>query len=323
MKQFKNLLCILLAVLMLCSAVGISVSATETEKTEETIASANASETTDLSEPDCDSKPIVPETSDPTVTTDPEEPDCDSKPIPPSVTSDPTETTEPEDSIPLTGPDGTAPTDPSETTNPTVTESVPDSTETTTVPLTSTSQTEPIETTVPTESAVQTDPTEATEPDTTPKLNKKNLKLDSGEVFNLKVKNSNGERARYTCSDIKIVIVSSSGKVTALKKGSAKITVKMGKKKFICKVTVKNNPKLKISGKTITEIKVKKGERVKINLVGKAENINNVYYNTQIAKFDSGLPARKLRVKGLKKGTTTLKIKVNYSKIIKLKVKVK
>lgn len=353
MKQFKNLLCVFLAVLFLCSAVCMSVSATENggeniapDTTQSTV--ADTSETTDTPQPDCDSKPVIQETTDTTAITEPSEPDCDSKPIVPA-TSDPTETTE-EPSIPLTGPDGTAPTDPSETTDPTETEPTSGtSTESETAPTTSQQPTEttdssavtdPIETTAPTESTTQTDPTETTQPtgtedtemteptettqpDTTPKLNKKNLKLKSGETFNLKVKYSKGARVRHSSDNTKIVIVSSSGKVTALKKGTAKITVRMGNKKFNCKVTVTNNPKLKKAGKVVKELNLKVGQKTKVNLVGKAESINNAYFNSPVAIFSALPTADKLKVKALKPGTATIKVKVNNSKTIKLKVKVK
>ena len=46
-------------------------------------------------------------------------------------------------------------------------------------------------------------------------------------------------KAKYKTSNKKIVKVTSKGKITAVKKGKAKITVVIGKKKFVCTVTVK------------------------------------------------------------------------------------
>ncbi|MFR8106815.1 Ig-like domain-containing protein [Eubacterium sp.] len=43
----------------------------------------------------------------------------------------------------------------------------------------------------------------------------------------------------FKTSNKKIVKVSKTGKIKALKKGKAKITVVSGKKKIVCKVTVK------------------------------------------------------------------------------------
>lgn len=46
-------------------------------------------------------------------------------------------------------------------------------------------------------------------------------------------------KANYKTSNKKIVKVTSRGKITAVKKGKAKITVMVGKKKFVCTVTIK------------------------------------------------------------------------------------
>ena len=46
-------------------------------------------------------------------------------------------------------------------------------------------------------------------------------------------------KAIYKTSNKKIVKVTSRGKITAVKKGKAKITVMVGKKKFVCTVTVR------------------------------------------------------------------------------------
>jgi len=47
-------------------------------------------------------------------------------------------------------------------------------------------------------------------------------------------------KAKYKTSNKKIVKVTSKGKITAVKKGKAKITVMVGKKKFVCMVTFDN-----------------------------------------------------------------------------------
>lgn len=46
-------------------------------------------------------------------------------------------------------------------------------------------------------------------------------------------------KTKYKTSNKKIVKVTSKGKITAVKKGKAKITVMIGKKKFVCTVTIK------------------------------------------------------------------------------------
>ena len=46
-------------------------------------------------------------------------------------------------------------------------------------------------------------------------------------------------KAKYRSSNKKIVKVSSTGKITAVKPGKAKITISASKKKSVCTVTVK------------------------------------------------------------------------------------
>lgn len=48
-----------------------------------------------------------------------------------------------------------------------------------------------------------------------------------------------------------------------------------------------------------------------------------VDFNTKVAKIVSKVNATSIKVKALKKGTTTLKIRVNGVNVLRLKVKVK
>ena len=109
------------------------------------------------------------------------------------------------------------------------------------------------------------------------------------------------------------------GKITALNKGTVTITATLTTgKKLTCKVTVTTAPKL-----SKTNVKVKKGGTAVVKLDGKVSSINNKYTNTKVAKITSKTNASTLKIKGLKKGETTLKIKVNGAKTLCLKVKVK
>ena len=123
---------------------------------------------------------------------------------------------------------------------------------------------------------------------------------------------------RLWVSNRKSVAAVKNGTVTALKKGSATITAKLNDGSTLTrKVTVKSNPKLSKSSVT-----VKEGKTVSVKITGKVKSINNAYTNTRIAKIISAKSASTLKVKGLQKGTTSLKVKVNgYS--LKLKVTVK
>ena len=70
----------------------------------------------------------------------------------------------------------------------------------------------------------------------------KNVTLKKGKSTTLKPVLSpitSQEKVIYTSSNAKVAIVNSKGKITAKSKGTAKITVKSGKKKVICTVVVK------------------------------------------------------------------------------------
>lgn len=150
---------------------------------------------------------------------------------------------------------------------------------------------------------------------TTPKLSASKLTVTAGKVKNLKAYNCAVKN--WTSSSPKVVTVKN-GKITALKKGAATITAALTTgDKLICKVTVTTSPKL--SRKSVT---VRKGKAVTVRITGKAAAVNNVYYNTKYAKVISKTNATTIKLKGLRTGTTTLKLKVN-GVVLKLKVKVK
>lgn len=82
------------------------------------------------------------------------------------------------------------------------------------------------------------------------KLNKKKVTLRRKQSIKLKVKikpsNASNKKIKWYSSNKKVAKVNSKGKVTALKKGKAKIYAKAKdgtKKKAVCKVTVKKSKK--------------------------------------------------------------------------------
>ena len=70
------------------------------------------------------------------------------------------------------------------------------------------------------------------------KLNKKKITMPVGQKYKLKLKNCK-KKVKWTSSKKSTATVNKNGVVTAKKKGSAKITALAGKKKYVCKVTVK------------------------------------------------------------------------------------
>lgn len=81
------------------------------------------------------------------------------------------------------------------------------------------------------------------------KLSKTKVTLTAGKTTTLKLKN-NKKKVKWSSSNKKIATVNSEGKVSAKKKGTAKITAKAGGKKYTCKVTVKAAPKKTTAKKT-------------------------------------------------------------------------
>ncbi len=148
-----------------------------------------------------------------------------------------------------------------------------------------------------------------------PVLSKTSLSMKAGQEYKISV--SHGVVKSWTSSNTKVVTVKS-GLLTALKKGKATITATLTTgRKLSCILTVTTSPKLSKSSVTVS-----RGKTVKVRIRGKAASVRNTYKNTSIAKVASKRSATALKIKGLKKGSTTLRIKVN-GMWLKLGVKVK
>ncbi len=72
----------------------------------------------------------------------------------------------------------------------------------------------------------------------TPSISKKTASINAGSKLTLKVKNTK-QKVSWKSSNRQIATVTSKGVVKGVKKGSATITAKIGKKKLTCRVTVK------------------------------------------------------------------------------------
>jgi len=74
------------------------------------------------------------------------------------------------------------------------------------------------------------------------KLSKTKKTLYVGEKYTLKIKGTTKKAKWWKSSNTKVATVNSNGKVTAKKKGTAEIKVKVGDKKLKCTIKVKNLP---------------------------------------------------------------------------------
>ena len=70
-------------------------------------------------------------------------------------------------------------------------------------------------------------------------LNKTSLTLASKKTYTLKIKGTS-LKPSWKSSNANVVKITSVGKITAVKTGTAVITATLGGRKFTCKVTVKN-----------------------------------------------------------------------------------
>ena len=192
-------------------------------------------------------------------------------------------------------------------------------------PTTSVPVTEPDETTTPytdstqlTESTTEPVTADTTAPIPTEPFMPKSINfsvdaaLKAGQTLPFIFPNT-GE---FKISDTKTAVVKN-GEIIALKKGEVTITEIIGNISLIHNLKVTTSPKL---GKT--SITVKKGKSKTVKIIGKAKAVNNKYKNTKKAKIVSKKSSSAIKIRGLKKGKTTLYVFVNGVKL-KLKVKIK
>ncbi len=200
------------------------------------------------------------------------------------------ETTEPATTVPAT-----------ETAEPVTTVTQPE----TTVPAT--------ESTEPTTVASEPEATEpAVNPDTVVNV-PKDKTLYVAQTYKIKadIKNAVGNTS-YISSRKSVARVDKNGKITALKKGEAVITVKNNKVSKTFKVTVKN-PKLNRKS-----VSLKKGQKFTIKITGKYGSQTYTSSNKSIAKV-----SKNGKVTAKNYGKAVITVKTNKSVTLKLKVTVK
>ncbi len=130
----------------------------------------------------------------------------------------------------------------------------------------------------------------------------------------LKASTNLKDKVTWKSSNTKYATVSSSGVVTAKKKGTVTITATCGSYNATCKVTVKS-PSLKVNK---TSIKLKKGKKTTIKATGTPSG--KVTYKSSKKKVAT--VSSKGVVKGKKKGTAKIYVTCNgVKKTVKVKVK--
>lgn len=135
------------------------------------------------------------------------------------------------------------------------------------------------------------------------------LYLNGAAKVNYVVNNAVGATS-FESSNSKIAKVNSAGTITAVKKGTATITVKNNNVTGSVRVTVKN-PYLKITSKTLYI-----GESYRLKLIGK---VGKAKYSSSKSSVASVSSSGKIKAK--KSGTSTIKVKTNGT-TLKFKVKV-
>ena len=133
------------------------------------------------------------------------------------------------------------------------------------------------------------------------KMNKTKITLNKGETYQLKL-NGTSKKVKWKSSKTSVAAVTSKGKVTAKKKGTAKITAAVGKKKYTCTVKVET-PKLNKSKLTLDV-----GKTAVLKAIGTSQKIIWSSSNKSVAVVSNG------KVTAKSKGKATITAKINKSK---------
>ncbi|MCR5587706.1 MAG: Ig-like domain-containing protein [Lachnospiraceae bacterium] len=142
-----------------------------------------------------------------------------------------------------------------------------------------------------------------------PKLENTSFKLKAGKKAQINVLNASGAAITYTSSNKKIAKVSKKGKITAMKKGSATISVVVGSKTLTCEVSVISNPKLKKKS-----VKIKRGTKkaISVKIVGGVKvKVKNASKLKNIFKFKATKKKLKIKPKKLQTGKYKVKVVIN------------
>ncbi len=151
------------------------------------------------------------------------------------------------------------------------------------------------------------------------KLSTKSKTIAKGTSFNLSVKNAGSKKVKWSTTKKSVASIKKVSKtkykITAKKKGTATIKVKVGSKTYKCKVTV-TNPKISTTSKSVTV-----GNSFNLSVSGGKGTVKWSTSDKSVASIKK-VSNTKYKVSAKKKGTATIKAKIN-GKILKCKVIVK
>ena len=137
------------------------------------------------------------------------------------------------------------------------------------------------------------------------KLNKKSITLNVGKTYTLKTAGIKG-KITWSSNKKSIATVSSNGVVKAVKKGTAVITAKYGKKKLTCKVTVKQPvTSIKLNKTSVT---LKKGNKLTLKAIAYPKNANNRAVVWKSSNKKVATVSSKGVVKAVGNGTATITV---------------
>ena len=137
------------------------------------------------------------------------------------------------------------------------------------------------------------------------KLNKKSITLNVGKTYTLKTAGIKG-KITWSSNKKSIATVSSKGVVKAVKKGTAVVTAKYGKKKLTCKVTVKQPvTSIKLNKTSIT---LKKGNKLTLKATVYPKNANNRAVVWKSSNKKVATVSSKGIVKAVGNGTATITV---------------
>ena len=106
------------------------------------------------------------------------------------------------------------------------------------------------------------------------KLNCTKKTIYKGDIFKLKITGTK-KKVKWSSSNKTIATVSSKGVVKGIGEGTAKITAKVGKKKYTCKVNV--NIIIKLNQ---TNLKLNEGNTYQLNTI-----VSIIHFDSELEKF--------------------------------------